>query len=86
MWMFNGYGMGAAGWLLMAVFWVAVFAIIVWAVLKLFPSRSETTVLAQASTEAPREILDRRLAHGEIDVATYERLSAKLDPRSTARR
>ncbi len=86
MWMFNGYGMGAAGWLLMAIFWVAVFALIVWAVLKMLPSRSETRVLTATHRESPREILDRRLANGEIDVATYERLSAKLDPQSPAGR
>jgi len=38
----GGYcgGMGPAGWLLMIGFWVAVIAVIVWAVTRLFPQES----------------------------------------------
>lgn len=68
-------GMSVAGWLLMTVFWVALIAAIVWAVASLFPSRRDgSTVMA----ERPEEILDRRLAHGEIDPATYDELRGKL--------
>ena len=72
--MMNG-GMGAAGWLLMTVFWVALIAAIVWAVASLFPSRRDGPTLPQ---ERPEEILDRRLAHGEIDPPTYDELRGKL--------
>jgi putative membrane protein len=81
MWMFNGYGMGAAGWLLMALFWIALVALAVLAVMRMFP-RTEPRERA----EEPREILKRRLASGEIDVDTYEQLSAKVGPSSLSGR
>jgi putative membrane protein len=68
-------GMGVAGWLLMSVFWVALIAAIVWAVANLFPSRRDSSTVMP---ELPEEILDRRLAHGEIDPATYDELRGKL--------
>jgi len=83
MWMFNGYGMGAAGWLLMAVFWIALIALVQFAVVRLFP-RTEPTPTPREQPEKPREILKRRLASGEIDVDTYEQLSSKLEPPSPA--
>jgi putative membrane protein len=81
MWMFNGYGMGGAGWLLMALFWIALIALVVFAVMRLFP-RTEPTPATDPRPEDPREILRRRLASGEIDVDTYEQLSAKVGPTS----
>lgn len=69
------YGMGAAGWFLMTVLWVVLIAAIVWAVANLFPARGPR---AEAGPERPEEILDRRLARGEIDPATYDELRAKL--------
>ena len=67
--------MGVTGWLLMTVFWVALIAGIVWAVGNLFPSRRGGSTVAP---ERPEEILDRRLAAGEIDTAAYEELRSKL--------
>jgi putative membrane protein len=84
--MFTGFHtMGAAGWLLMALFWVALLALIAWAVVRLFPARSDDRPDG-GSDEQPHEILDRRLARGEIDVETYEQLRSKLGPRSLAGR
>ena len=71
---FDG-GMGAAGWIVMTLFWVALVAVIVWAVANLFPSRSGRD---EGVPERPEEILDRRLARGEIDPATYDELRGKL--------
>ena len=68
-------GMGGAGWLLMTVFWVAVVAAIVWAVANLFPSRRDGSTVMP---EPPEEILDRRLAGGEIDQASFDELREKL--------
>lgn len=68
-------GMGVAGWLLMTVFWVVLLAAIVWAVASLFPSRRDGSAVPP---ERPEDVLDRRLAHGEIDSATYDELRGKL--------
>ena len=74
--MMDGWdGMGVAGWFLMTVFWVALIAAIVWAVAHLFPARGATEA---PGSERPEEILDRRLARGEIDTATYDELRAKM--------
>lgn len=62
-------GMGAGGWILMTVFWVALLAVIVWAVTQLFPSTPRSS---------PLDVLDRRLAAGEIDSETYQQARAAL--------
>jgi putative membrane protein len=82
MWMFNGYGMGAAGWLLMVLVWLVLIALVVFLVMRLFPGRSSHELAAPA--EQPQDILRRRLASGEIDLDTYERLSSKLGRPSPA--
>ncbi len=80
--MCGGFGMGAGGWVLMTVFWVVLVVVIVWAIVRLVPSRTDDVQEPRLPTagppEKPREILDRRLASGEIDVETYEELGAKL--------
>ena len=87
--MFGGFGMGAGGWVLMTVFWIVLVAFIVWAIVRLVPSRTddvrEPRLPAAAPPEAPREILDRRLASGEIDVETYSELRSKLSSPSAAK-
>ncbi len=77
--MMNGWGGGAGvvGWLFMTVFWVALIAAIVWAVANLFPTRAGDTSSAPLA-ERPEDILDRRLARGEIDAPTYDELRSKL--------
>lgn len=74
--MMDGWdGMGVAGWFLMTLLWIALIAAIVWALASLFPSRGATD---SSSPERPEEILDRRLARGEIDPATYDELRSKM--------
>ena len=70
-------GMGAAGWVLMSVLWVVLIAGIVWALTSLF-GRGESSAGGAAISERPEEILDRRLASGEIDTNTYEALRTQL--------
>ena len=70
------YGlMGAGDWVLMSVFWVALIGLLVWALASLV-GRSERG--SNDSGERPEEILDRRLARGEIDAATYDALRGTL--------
>lgn len=77
--MMDGWdGMGVAGWFLMTVFWVALIAAIIWAVANLFPGRSASEPTSVERPERPEEILDRRLARGEIDPPTYDELRTKL--------
>ena len=45
------------------------------------PQRSRLGEPRRSSTDEPLEILDRRLAGGEIDVETYEQLRSKLSSR-----
>lgn len=83
--MFGGFGMGAGGWVLMTVFWIVLVTVVVWAIVRLVSSRTNDgreprhwTDKPRPPAEAPQEILDRRLAGGEIDVETYEELRSKL--------
>lgn len=70
-------GMGAAGWVMMSVLWVILIAAIVWAFAALF-GRGDRSAGGAATSERPEEILDRRLASGEIDADTYDALRTKL--------
>jgi putative membrane protein len=85
--MFHGFheGMGAGGWVLMSLFWVAFLAVVVWVVARVVPSRkADDREPRSSAAEDPFEILDRRLARGEIDVETYDQLRSKLSHRPLA--
>ena len=74
--MYGGWenGMGGGGWVLMALFWIVLVALIVWALTRFASgSRSEAPAL-----ESPEQELDRRLARGEIDSEAYEEVRATL--------
>jgi putative membrane protein len=68
--------MGTTGWVFMAVLCVALIAAVVWAVAALVNRNGGAS--ASTSGAVPQEILDRRLASGEIDIETYDTLRAKL--------
>ena len=77
-----GYGVGMGlGWIVMVLIWVLLIGLIVWGVTRLVPtsaSRPEPT----GGTESAEEILDRRFANGELDVAEYtERRQHLAGPR-----
>jgi putative membrane protein len=77
-WGYGGMsGWGAGGSILMAVFWIALIALIVWAVVRLVQS-SGGRYRDRQHAETPQEILDRRFARGEIDTAAYEDARARL--------
>ena len=77
--MFYQHNMGAGGWIFMAlgniVIWGLIIAFIVWIArdLRTRPHRHHITSGASAS-----EILDRRLASGEISPEQYQRLRTTL--------
>lgn len=62
-------GMGVGGWILMIGIWVTLLAVIVWAVTRLFPSTPKDDAL---------DMLDRRLAAGEIDSEAYREARSEL--------
>lgn len=65
-----GGGMGPLGWLGMGVFWLLLLGLIVWLVVRLLPGSSGGTT--RSTDESALEILDRRLASGEIDLAAWQ--------------
>ena len=77
-----GGGMGGGTWLLMGLFWVALIAVIIWLVVRLLPDRAGTSSAAPPGSppaqESPLDILDRRLARGEVDLETYQAQRAAL--------
>lgn len=76
-----GGGMGVGAWLVMGLFWVVLIAAIIWLVVRLLPGNAPTdrgTYVAPPTTPSPLEILDLRLAHGEIDLETYKLQRAAL--------
>jgi len=75
-------GMGAGGWIFMTLFWVALLVLIVWVGTRLFPTRGERG----DELERPEDLLDRRLARGEIDPETYDTLREKLRAARAERR
>ena len=70
-----GGGMGALGFLGMGVFWLILLGLIVWLVVRLVPGGGGTT---RPVGESPLEILDRRLARGELDLETWKAQRAAL--------
>jgi len=71
-----GGGMGPLGWLVMVVFWLIPLGLIVWLVVRLVPGSDGGTT--RTSGESPLEILDRRLARGEVDLETWQAQRAAL--------
>ena len=73
-----GGGMGAGGWTLMIIFWIALIAVIGLAITRLFPATRGDATNERSAAPSPEQVLDERLARGEIDVETYERLRGVL--------
>ena len=62
----SGGGRSPLGGVVTVVFWLAVLALIVWLVGRIFPGVSGETT--GPPTESELEVLDRQLASGEIEV------------------
>lgn len=84
-WWFDGWS-----WFWMApmmVFWLLLLGVAVWAIARLVGSaerddrRWDLTRPQKTHEGHPRDILDRRLASGEIDREEYERLREVIDRR-----
>ena len=87
-WTYGG-GMGAGGWVIMSIAWIALVLLIVWAASRLLPRRDVPQVTGAAGFPTPPAadplaILDTRLARGEIDIDTHDRLRERLSGGSSA--
>ena len=67
---------GVGDWWWMVALWALVLAVVVWVVCRLFPSQHTPTA---------RELLDRRLATGDVDPTIYRTLREELDGLSPVR-
>jgi putative membrane protein len=69
--------------LLNTLFWVALLAVIIWALVTLFTKRSRQVFTASIPHPAPHlsamEILRQRYARGEIDDATFQQMRERLE-------
>jgi putative membrane protein len=65
-----GGGMGTVGLLAMGLFWVILLGLIGWLVIRLLPAGSDQP--ARGTGESAVEILDRRMASGELDTQEWQ--------------
>lgn len=77
-WDGNG-GWWGVGMLLMGVFWIAVIALAVWAVLRVSRGSNQP---AAGEVDSARRILDRRYAAGEITTEQYAEMRRVLEGHS----
>lgn len=90
-----GAGMGAGGWVFMGLFWVVLVGAIVWLVVALARAgrgderrgsyQVPPTAFGPGAGPSSLEVLDRRLAAGEIDLATYQQARVALGEAGGAR-
>lgn len=74
-----GMGMGVGGWVLGGLFWLVLVGLLIWLVVQVTSSQSRRLPPPRGPVgEDPLEILDRRLARGEIDLDTYRAHRAAL--------
>jgi Predicted membrane protein (DUF2078). len=68
--------MGLLGWLGMGVFWLILLGLVIWLVVRLLPGSGSGAT--RSLGESALEILDRRLANGEIDLEPWQAQRAAL--------
>lgn len=73
-----GYGFGAGWMMLMPLVWLLLIGLVVWAVIRLTPGTARHEAPLGQRRESPRELLDRRLANGEINPAQYDEARSRL--------
>jgi len=71
---YGGSGMGSIGFLGMGVFWLALILLVIWLVVRLLPGSGTT----RNTGESALEILDRRLADGQIDFEPWQAQRAAI--------
>lgn len=78
--MMNGYGTGGGGggWIVMLVVLAAVIGLVVFAIVRLFGGGHGAIGGAVEADSTARDMLDRRLARGEIDPETHRAIADRL--------
>ena len=79
--MMNGSGIGFGGeWIMMIIVWAGLIGLAVFAISRLVGRGARTTDARPAAPgdASTREILDRRLARGEIDPDTHRAVVERL--------
>jgi putative membrane protein len=71
-----GNGIGTFMWLGMGLFWLVLLGLIVWLVIRLLPGSGDEPT--RSTGESAVEILDRRMASGEIDIEAWQAQRAAL--------
>ena len=78
-WQYGGWGMmgpgmmGGFGWMwLIPVFWIVFLGLIIWAIVALVRSSSESRGSDSSKADSALELLKKRYARGEIDKQEYE--------------
>jgi putative membrane protein len=69
--------MNGWGWTMMifwALIWIGFLGLIAWLAVQWTRTNSQGSAPSQPSSKTARELLDERLARGEIDAAEYQRL------------
>ena len=74
---YGGDGMGSLGWLGMGVFWLVLLGLIVWLIVRLLPDSSSSS-LSRDTVDSALDILDRRLANGQLDLPSWQAQRAAL--------
>lgn len=82
--MYWGHHMGTGGWIFSILATVIFVALIVALIVWMVSSNSRSDGSSDVTGESPRDILDRRLASGEITVEQYSRLREALGDASPA--
>ena len=75
-----GYGFGW-GWFMMmfgGILWIAVLAILAWALIRWLGRKAPTSGSSTPASPSALEILQQRYARGEIDTATFEQMRERL--------
>ena len=78
-----GFGFGGFGFILMAVFWVAIIVLAVWFLGKIFPKVTGNSSLTSDQWRndlslSPQDILKQRYARGEVSKAEFDEMLIDL--------
>jgi len=67
---YGGSGMGSLGMVGVGFFWLVLILLVIWLVVRLLPGSGSAT--NRNTGESALEILDRRLANGQIDFEPWQ--------------